>query len=209
MDEAMGRMPYKQLSQADSQGKNPGTAYKVNMEEQKDRTGEPDILDKILRRPRSRKYMKALKNADFLSAEDEMIIEQLKKGADSSEDMTFQPEDIEAFKKLISDTIAEEIEREARIQELNSRLRDILSPCGLPDCVMHSILPSGEIRQHYTIQEVRAMDAVNQKAFEIVSKYGGFEHWSCVEVYRNRLVHRTSGGDTIKIYQIEEKDIKD
>lgn len=209
MNESMSRMQYRQLDQTASESKKAGTAYKVNMEEQKDKANEQKELDKILRRPRSRKYMKALKNADFLSAEDEMIIEQLKKNANSAEDMTFQPEDIETFKKLISDTIAEEIEREARIKELNSKLRDILSPCGLPDCVMHSILPSGEIRQHYTIEEVRAMDAVNQKAFEIVSAYGGFEHWSCVEVYRNRLVHRTAGGDTIKIYEIDEKDIKD
>lgn len=187
----------------------------MNMVGKSDKTNEQKALDKMLRRPRSKKYMKALKNADFLSANDEMIIEQLKReaGIDTMEEMTFQPEDIESFKKRIADTIADEIKKEeeerARIEELNNRLRDIFSPCGLPDCVMHSISPTGEIRQHYTIQEVHAMNPVNQKAFDIVSTYGGFEHWSCVEVYRNRLVHRTSGGDTIKIYEIDEQDITD
>lgn len=77
---------------------------------------------KILRRPRSRKYMKALATIDVLSQGDEMIIEEMKKRAAASvgadvegatvADMVFTPADIESFKNSVSGIIAEELRKE-------------------------------------------------------------------------------------------------
>ena len=183
---------------------------------------------KILRRPRSRKYMKAMATMDVLSQGDEMIIEELKKGAAaggagavgvtvdeaSVADMVFTPADIESFKNSIAGIIAEEIRKEEEaLRKAEEALRekkrrannflDIISNCGLPGCVVHRINRGGQILRHYTADEVAGMDVRYNMVWNILRQQAG---WSYVEVYEGRLVHRNAGGDTIKIVELDEDD---
>lgn len=171
---------------------NVSTAGKISIEAKSDREIADKELMKMLRRPRSKKYMKALKNIDLLSAGDEMIIEQLKReaGIDPMEEMTFQPEDIEKFKKKISETLED---------ERNPPFT--LAPCSIVGCVAHAIDSKGDVLQHYTELEVRAMGEAHKRAYELISEY---ENWSYVEVRRSILTHRSLNGDTIKIYKLDE-----
>ena len=171
---------------------------------------------KILRRPRSRKYMKAMATMDVLSAGDEAIIAELKKraGLEEDADAVFTPDDIESFKNSIAQMIAEEIRKEeeairkakeaAETEKRRNTLLDIISPCGLRDCIIHRIDKCGNILRHYTPSEVEGLDDVYKKTRDIVMDYGGFSNWSCVEIYGGRLVHRNQRGDTIKIYEIKD-----
>lgn len=172
-------------------------------------------FDKMLRRPRSRKYMKAIKLLDSLSEGDEMIIAEMKKeaGADENDELVFTPEDIEVFKQRIQETIEEEIRKEEekrRIEEEKRRmeedkLRDTLAPCYISGCQIHSITPAGEILEHYKIGKMAMMEMQYRFAKDLIMEHGGTSNYSFVEIYKYRLVHRNSKGDTIKIYRIDDR----
>lgn len=176
---------------------------------------ELNAIYKILKRPRSRKYMKAMATMDTLSQGDEAIIAELKKraGAEADEQMVFTPEDMEAFKKSIESMIEEEIRKEeealrllAEKERRRNTLVDIISPCGLPDCVIHRINKAGDVLKHYAESDLPSLPEVYRVTRDIVMEYGGFSNWSCVEIYEGRLVHRTAKGDTIKIYELEDEE---
>lgn len=192
-----------------------GNKVAIHMKERTKDEEEKKELDKILRRPRSRKYMKAIKLLDSLSEGDEMIIAELKKeaGADETDDLVFTPEDIEAFKQRMQDIIQEEIRKEEekrRIEEEKRRiaedkLQDTMAPCCIQGCQVHSLSPSGNIIDHYPSQAVDRMDYKHRFARDLVIKYGGTANFSFVEIYKYRLAHRNNGGDIIKIYHIDDE----
>lgn len=172
-------------------------------------TDEEKELNKLLHRPRSRKFSKAIKDIDIPSAQDEILMERMKQEMNtaSEQEMTFQQDDMEAFRKRLERKIAEDIarEEEERCKQeelLNSVLQDIISPCGLTGCVIHAIDSNGEIREHYTDAQANMLPAKYRKARAIVE---AMPKWSYVEIYRKKLVHRNEAGDTIKVYDIEEE----
>lgn len=199
----------KTLQQTSSGGA--GGTKMVFKEQTAEDTKSKEIY-KILKRPRSRKYMKAMATMDILSAGDEAIIAELKKrnGIEADADAVFTPDDIESFKNSIAEIIAEEIRKEEeairKAEEAERRrntLLDIISPCGLEDCIIHRIDKYGNVLRHYTPSEVEGLDERYKRTRDIVMTYGGFANWSFVEIYGGRLVHRSMAGDTIKIYEIE------
>ena len=148
-------------------------------------------LRKMVRRPRKRKSMKALKLLDVLSTEDEQLIERMRAEASSKG----KGLDMEMLKEMS----VEDILKEINSQYMNfDSLRIIISPCGLPNCWIHSISKSGEVKEHYKDINDARVDEEMRKAGEIVSKS---DNWTCVEIYDNFMIHLTEGGDIIKIYE--------
>ena len=128
-----------------------------------------------------------------------MIIAGLKKEAGIAEEdeLTFTPEDIEAFRKRVSQQVQDIIEAE------NSEVQRIVALCGIQGCQIHTITPEGEVIEHFTEYDVNQMAGVFQFARDIIMKYGGWDKWSCVEMYKYRLAHRNEKGDIIKIYRLD------
>lgn len=200
-----------------------GNKVELNLKERDIDEEAQKAFDKILRRPRSKKYMKAIKILDSLSEGDEMIIAEMKKDAGVSEDddLTFTPEDIEAFKQRIQGIIEEEIlkeeerirqEEEKRREEEEKRkrleadrLRDTVAPCYISGCQVHSITPKGNILEHYNATSINNMGDAYKLARDLIMKHGGTKNWSSVEMYKYRLVHRNMSGDVIKIYHMDEE----
>ena len=170
---------------------------------------------KLLRQPRSRKFMKSLKDVDILSEDDEALIERLRQtieeetGEPVPPDYVFGTQELDAFRQSIEEQIAtnikEEIEREAKrmgdIIEANKKPSLIISPCAIPGCIVHSLFPDGRINYHYTPTHVSMQDSAFRKASEIVTRHSG---WTSIEIFPLKLVHRGSSGDVIKIYNLEE-----
>ena len=164
-------------------------------------TSDEKEFNKMLRRPRTRKFSKAVKNIDTPSLQDEALMERMKQemNASADEDYSFTPEDMESFRQQMEEQIAEEIAREE--ERRNSIMQDIISRCGLTGCVIHSISPQGKVIAHYSERQTEGMDAQHKRAKEIVESV---EPWTYVEIYPKKLVHRNEAGDTIKIYDVEE-----
>lgn len=167
-------------------------------------------FDKMIRRPRSRKYMKALKMLDIISQGDEMIIAELKKEAGGSEEdeLIFTPEDINDFKQRIQQIIEEEIRQEAE------KLRSIIVPCYVQDDHVHlliheSVLPdnckASDFDNVENVGKVESMGKQYKFANDLIMKLGDKGKWTFVELYKYRLVHRNDKGDVIKIYRLDEE----
>lgn len=166
---------------------------------------EKEEILKILKRPRSKKYMKALKMADHLSKEDEMLIAEIRKekGLGPNDPYTVTDDDLEAFHRKVCEAIQEEErrEREARIDLVKSGKLvpiDRLSTCGLPDCKVHNFR-NGDIYEHFNMQEIEGFDDLRKRAANIILSR---EDWNAVEIYEDYLVQRNSSGDTIMIYEV-------
>lgn len=170
---------------------------------------------KLLRQPRSRKFMKSLKDVDILSEDDEALIERLRQtieeetGTPVPPDYVFGTQELDAFRQSVEAQIAknvkEEIEREAKrmgdIIEANKKPSLIISPCAIKGCIVHSLFPDGSINTHYPPVNVAMQDFPFRKAAEIVTSRS---EWTSVEIFPTKLVHRGGSGDVIKIYNLEE-----
>ena len=172
--------------------------------------------EKLLRQPRSRKFMKALKDADILTENDEALIERMKEvieeetGEPVDDNYVFSTQEIDAFRQSVIETceksIANELEKEAqRIGELIEAEKKpvrLISPCAITGCVVHSFLPNGQIETHYTPLQVATQDEAFIRASEIVL---ADTKWTSVEIFTRKLVHRNERGDVIKIYNLFEE----
>lgn len=179
----------------------------------------PDVdakYEKILRQPRSRKFTKALQEADLLTADDEALIERMKEvieeetGEIVEEDYVFDASEIDAFRQSMIETceksISAELEKEAQrmgeMIEAEKKPVRLISTCAISGCVVHSFLPNGAIETHYTPAMVSQQDFAFQKATEILLAQN---EWTSVEVFTRKLVHRNNRGDVIKIYNLSEE----
>ena len=174
----------------------------------------PDLekeLNKLLRKPRSRRFSKAVREADVPSVDDQALMERLKqeRGIAAEEEVVFTPQDMEAFRQEIAQKVAEDIAREEaeerRMEEerLNCVLEDIVCKCGLSGYYMHSITQEGRIRHHYLPEQYNSLAEKYQLAATIIENHY-VDQWTYVEVYGRRLVHRNNNGDTLGVYPVEE-----
>ncbi len=150
---------------------------------------------KMLKRPHSKKYLKALKIIDSLSENDERIIAELKKSAGIPEDAeaTFTDEDIAAFRAKVSQTIEEE--------NLLFNIKESFGPCCITGCVVHSFSEDGSICEHYSLAQVSAFDKVRLfAANQIINNKNIFQ----ADVHDNSVVTRTSSGDVIQIFKASD-----
>ncbi len=166
---------------------------------------DPEVL-KILKKPRTKKFMKALKMADILSANDERLIEEIKKdkGVSPDSDIMITEEDMELFRKKVQDTIAEEYRRE---EEIRTRIRNTflgtISTCAIPGCVVHGYNPkTGEITEHYNYNSAAAISKDMKTATDMILS---IDDWNYVEIYGGYLIQRNANGDVIKTVEREDE----
>ena len=166
--------------------------------------------EKHLRTPRTRRFIKALKQADLPSLEDEKVLERLRQEAvkngevseEEVEELVFTPVEIEEFRKKVEVNVAAIIEKELqqeheRIQREKWKKEDmILAPCGIDGCKVHSLNSHGNIVKHFSNAEYKAMSGYQKRAADIVVKYQG---WSYVEMNAGVITHYSEFGDVIKI----------
>ncbi len=162
---------------------------------------DPEVL-KILKKPRTKKFMKALKMADILSANDERLIEEIKKdkGVSPDSDIMITEDDMELFRKKVQDTIAEEYKREEKIR--NTYLGTI-STCAIPGCVVHSLDPkTWDINEHYSYNSAVAISKDMKMATDMIVS---INDWNYVEIYGGYLIQRNANGDVIKTVEREDE----
>lgn len=174
-----------------------------------------DLVDKILRQPRSKKYMKALKDIDMPSLTDLEIMERMKKrceqrGEAFSEESVTQ-EDVEAFARRCLEEVKAEIqkekeEEERRLRELEEERRRkeenillmTLCQCCISGCIIHAIDRNGDVLEHYrSLSELPKQGQLGYQMFREVN-------CSCVEVYMRRLVAVGSSGNVIEIRRLSD-----
>ncbi len=191
----------KQSKEQEGSVKAAGTAYS--------KADHEDLVDKILRQPRSKKYMKALKDIDVPSLTDLEIIERMKKrceqrGEEFSEESVSQ-EDIEAFARRCLEEVKAEIQKEKEEEE--RRLRELeeenillmtLSQCYIAGCIIHAIDSNGDVIQHYN--SLSGLPKQGQLGYHMFHEL----NCSCVEVYMRRLVAIGSSGNVIEIRRIKD-----
>ena len=124
-----------------------------------------------------------------MSAEDDQVIQRIKQEAENKEKLL----DVEAIKELDKEQAAEEIK--GQYMDFHS-LKTIISPCGLPDCWIHTINKNGDVLMHY--KSTDDMDDEMRRAGNIVSRCS---QWTCVEIYAGFMMHLTENGDLIRLYE--------
>lgn len=149
---------------------------------------------KMLKRPHSKKYMKALSIIDSLSENDERIIAELKKNAGIAEDAdaTFTEEDISAFRAKVSQTIKEEQD--------SLYINEVFAQCSIEGCVVHNFNSEGDILNHYSASEVSAFDKVRLFAARQIIENNAWE----ADISNNAVVTRNSYGDVIQIIKASD-----
>ena len=179
--------------------------------------GKEQKFDKLMRQPRSRKYIKAIKDMDILTEDDEAVMQRMREaleeetGEEVDQDYTFDSAEMEAFRQKILEnarkSIAEELEKEAKrmeaVLEEKKKPQFILGPCAITGCIVHTLYSlKGEICQHYTPMDVAKEEEVFKKATKLIT---GRREYSSVEVYNNKMIHRDGAGNTIEIYSLDEE----
>ena len=199
----MQQMREQQREQMQEQKKEKASGFMVQKENMLQKKTE-----KRLRTPRTRKFMKALKQADLPSLEDEVILERLRQEAvkngevsqEEAEELVFQPAEIEEFRKKVEENVAAIIEKELKLEKW--RKEDlILSPCGIEGCKIHSLNSNGNIVRHFSDVEYERMSGYQKQAADIVLNYS---KWSYVEMDAGVITHFSEEGDVIKVYNYDE-----
>ncbi len=169
------------------------------------KAADADIM-KILKRPRSRKYMKALKLMDIISENDERIIAEMKKEAGLSEDadVTYTEDDMEAFRARVRGVIEEEIRKEEeelkrREEEKKRLLNETYAYCYIQGCKVHTITKEGMILRHLTSRDISTLLPAQKFAASLIK--GEAES---AELRDGCVIHRNGKGDVIKIYELDE-----
>ena len=149
---------------------------------------------KMLKRPHSKKFMKALNIIDSLSENDERIIAELKKNAGIPEDAdaTFTEEDISAFRAKVSQTLKGE--------HIFLHINEVFAKCTIPGCVVHNFSSDGGILNHYSMSEVSALDKVRLFAAKQIIENNAWE----ADISNNAVVTRNFCGDVIQIFKASD-----
>ena len=151
-------------------------------------------IEQVLQRPRSQEYMAALDMIDFLSSDDEAIIERLKEnmGEEFVEELQEMTDD-EIFAMITQAFHDEFAELETN---LDDELLAVLSQCYVDGCDCHAIDQYGHILSHYNSKEKLPDDL--ERGRMIYRSHAG--QCQCVEVYKTccRVISHNGDVDVIK-----------
>lgn len=155
---------------------------------------QKERIEQILQKPRSKQYMMALQMVDFLSSDDEAIIERLTE--------TMGEEFVEDLEEMTDEEIFEMITKafHEEFAELETNLDDellaVLSRCYVDGCDCHAIDQYGHILNHYKSTEKLPEDL--ERGRMVYREH--FEKCQCVEIYRTccRVISSNGGVDVIK-----------
>lgn len=157
-------------------------------EAQKERNGQ------ILQQPRSQEYLAALDMIDFLSSNDEEIIERLKDnmGEDFVEELQ-EMTDEEIF-EMITQAFHEEF---AELEtNLDDELIAVISQCYIDGCDCHAIDSNGSILEHYNKNQKLPDDM--ERGRQVYKSWG--DNCKCVEIYRAccRVISNSGSVEVVK-----------
>ena len=155
---------------------------------------QKERIEQILQRPRSQEYMAALDMIDYLTTDDEAIIERLKEnmGEDFVEELQ-EMTDEEIF-EMITQAFHEEF---AELKtELDDELLAVLSQCYVDGCDCHAIDQYGHILNHYPSNEKLSEDL--ERGRTVYRLHAG--QCQCVEVYKTccRVISRSGDVEVVK-----------
>ncbi|MDD6657109.1 MAG: hypothetical protein PUE95_07460 [Lachnospiraceae bacterium] len=155
---------------------------------------QKEQIEQVLQKPRSKQYMMALQMIDFLSSDDEAIIERLTEsmGEEFVEDLE-EMTDEEIFEMITKAFHEEFAELETN---LDDELLAVLSRCYVDGCDCHAIDQYGHILSHYKSSEKLPEDL--ERGRMVYRDH--FEKCQCVEVYRTccRVISSSGGVEVIK-----------
>ena len=155
---------------------------------------QKERIEQVLQRPRSQEYMAALDMIDYLSSDDEAIIERLKENMGEEFVEELQEMTDEEIFSMITQAFHDEFEElEA---ELDDELIAVLSRCYVNGCDCHAIDQYGHILRHYPANETLPEDIERGR---IVYRSHA-DRCQCVEIYRTccRVISRSGDVEVIK-----------
>ncbi len=179
----------KQKEQEHSNDVQQGTVTRdFQFEKQKER------VEQILQRPRSQEYLAALDMIDYLTSDDEAIIERLKEnmGDDFVEELQEMSDD-EIFEMITQAFHDEFAELETN---LDDELQAVLSQCYIDGCDCHAIDQYGHILNHYNESEKLPEDL--ERGRMVYRAHAG--NCQCVEVYKTccRVISQSGDVEVVK-----------
>ena len=155
---------------------------------------QKERVEQILQRPRSQEYLVALDMIDYLTSDDEAIIERLKEnmGEDFVEELQ-EMTDEEIFEMITQAFHDEFAELETN---LDDELQAVLSQCYIEGCDCHAIDQYGHILNHYKVNETLPEDL--ERGRMVYRTHAG--NCQCVEVYKTccRVISRSGDVEIIK-----------
>ena len=155
---------------------------------------QKERVEQILQKPRSQEYLAALDMIDYLTSDDEAIIERLKEnmGEDFVEELQ-EMTDEEIFEMITQAFHDEFAELETN---LDDELQAVLSQCYIDGCDCHAIDQYGHILNHYNENEKLPEDL--ERGRMVYRLHAG--NCQCVEVYKTccRVISRSGDVEVIK-----------
>ena len=153
-------------------------------------------VEQLLQRLRSQEYLTAIDMVDFVSADDEEIIERLMEnlGKEFVEEMQEMVDSVEEMIQMITDAFHNEFS-EMEIN-LDDEMIAVLSKCYIEGCDCHAIDQYGNILDHY--REDEHLSEALERGRKIFREHSG--ECQCVEVYKTccRIVSRSGDVEVIK-----------
>jgi hypothetical protein len=155
---------------------------------------QKERIEQILQRPRSQEYMAALDMIDYLTSDDEAIIERLKEnmGEEFVEELQEMTDD-EIFEMITQAFHDEFAELETN---LDDELQAVLSQCYIDGCDCHAIDQYGHILDHYPSNQQLPEDL--ERGRIVYRTHAG--QCQCVEVYKTccRVISRSGDVEVVK-----------
>ena len=155
---------------------------------------QKERIEQILQRPRTQEYMAALDMIDFLSSDDEAIIERLKEnmGEEFVEELQ-EMTDEEIFAMITQAFHDEFAELETN---LDDELQAVIAQCYVEGCDCHAIDQNGYILAHYESNKTLPEDL--ERGRMVYRTYAG--RCQCVEVYKTccRVISKCGDVEVIK-----------
>lgn len=155
---------------------------------------QKERVEQILQKPRTQDYLAALDMIDFLSSDDEAVIERLKNemGDDFIEELREMSDD-EIFEMITQAFHEEFAEMETN---LDDELLGVLSKCFIEGCDCHAIDRNGHILSHYESDKTLPDDFERGRAVF----RSRADQCQCVEIYRTccRVISRSGEVEVVK-----------
>lgn len=153
---------------------------------------QKERIEQILQQPRSQEYMAALDMIDFLSSNDEAIIERLKEnvGEEFVEELQEMTDD-EIF-EMITEALHDEFA--ALETNLDDELLAVISKCYIDGCDCHAIDKEGNILDHYGKNQTLPEDLERGR-----SVYRKYADCLCIEIYNTCCRVISKSGDVVVV----------
>lgn len=186
---------YQQERQAKQEAQGSNITKNFEFKPQKER------IEQILQRPRSHEYLAAMDMIDFISSDDETIIERLR--SNLGDDF------VEELEEMTDDEIFEMITKSFRDEfavletNLDDNLIAVISKCYIEGCDCHAIDKEGTILEHFEKDKHIDEDLERGRAIFREKNY----QCQCVEIYKTccRVISYEGDVEVVKNKALEGK----